>query len=233
MVTTFFAYEGLNATNLFYLLFALSFAMAVYMTRKYLLMFTWFICELALSVRYNLNFIDSNNVPHSGPVLLLSNHISWIDWLIVQFPLERRMTFMMDREIYNWPVVHRFFKWGRAIPLSVKAAKDAFRTAKERIGEQELVTLFPEGSISRSLELQPFQRGFEFVAKGSNGAIVPCYIGGMWGSRLSRAPKRFVEKRALLRRKVTVIYGEPMPMDSTAQAVHDAVQKLKECYDAQ
>ena len=233
IVTTFFAYEGLNATNLFYLLFGLTFAMAYYMTRKYLLMFTWFICELALSIRYNLDFIDSDKVPHSGPVLLLGNHISWIDWLIVQFPLERRMTFMMDRNIYNWPVVHGFFKWGRAIPLSAKGAKDAFRTAKERIGEKELVTLFPEGTISRSPDLQPFQRGFEYVAKGSNGAIVPCYIGGMWGSSLSRSSKRFVEKRALLRRKVTVIYGDPMPMESTAIEVRDAVQKLKESYDAQ
>ncbi|MBU1641954.1 hypothetical protein KKE54_01225, partial [bacterium] len=73
-----------------------------------------------------------------------------------------------------------------------------------------------------------------------HGAIVPCYIGGMWGSSFSRSAD-FVEKRALLRRllrllsrrKVTVIYGDPMPMDSTAQEVHDAVQKLKERYDAQ
>jgi acyl-[acyl-carrier-protein]-phospholipid O-acyltransferase/long-chain-fatty-acid--[acyl-carrier-protein] ligase len=233
MVTTFFAYEGLNATNLFYLLFALTLAMALHMTRKYLLMFTWFVCELVLSFRYNLLFVNSNNVPHSGPVLLLGNHISWIDWLIVQFPLERRMTYMMDRNIYNLPLLHRFFKWGRAIPLSAKASKDAFRVAKQRIADKELVTLFPEGTINRGEALQKFQRGFELVARDSNGVIVPFYIGGIWGSRFSRSPDKFVEKRALHRRKVTILYGDAMPMDSTAEEVQEAVQKLKDSYYAQ
>ena len=77
-------------------------------------------------------------------------------------------------------------------------------------------------------------RGFELVARDAQGVIVPFYIGGMWGSRYSRSPKKYVERRSRsLRRKVTVLYGEPMPMHSTADEVKAAVQKLKDDYYAQ
>ncbi len=233
MLTTFFAYEGLNAGGLFYVIAALSGLMALYLIRKYGIIFTWFVVELVLSARYKFVNVNSANVPPSGAVLLLGNHVSWIDWMIVQFPIERRTIFMMERGIYNWPVLNRFFRWGSAIPISARASKDAFRKAKECIRHHALVTLFPEGSINREEPLQKFQRGFEMVARESDGVIIPFYIGGMWGSRYSRSPKKYVEKRETLRRKVTVVYGDPMPMSSTADDVRAAVQKLKDDYYAQ
>ncbi|MGB6019540.1 MAG: MFS transporter [Sulfurimonadaceae bacterium] len=233
MLTTFFAYEGINAVGLFYLLFGLTALMAIYMIRKHQLILAWFLTELFLSFRYHLVYLNSEKVPPSGAVLLLGNHVSWIDWMIVQFGIGRRTIFMMDRDIYNWPIIHSFFKWGDAIPVSPKASKDAFRIAKERLQHHALITLFPEGAINRGETLQKFQRGYEMVARDSDGVIIPFYIGGMWGSRLSRSPKKHVEKRARLRRKVTIIYGDPMPMTTTAEELQKAVQKLKDEYDAQ
>ncbi|MEN8148133.1 MAG: MFS transporter [Campylobacterota bacterium] len=233
LLTTIFAYKGINAVGLFYVIAALSGMMAVYMIRKHLLMFVWFIGEFFLSFRYDFVYKNHAKIPPSGAVLLLPNHISWIDWIIVQFAIDRRTVFMMERDIYNWPVAHSFFKWGNAIPLSVKASKDAFRVAKEHIRHKDMVTLFPEGGINRGEELQKFQRGYELVAKESDGVIIPAYIGGMRGSRLSRSKSSFVEKRSLWRRKVTIIYGDPVPMETTADELQLIVQKLKEDYDAQ
>ncbi len=233
MLTTFFAYEGLNAAGLFYVIAGLSGLMAIYMIRKHQLILAWFVCEFFLSFRYKLVYLNGEKVPPSGAVLLLGNHVSWIDWMLVQFGIDRRTIFMMDRDIYNWPLVHSFFKWGDAIPISPKASKDAFRTAKERLKHHALITLFPEGSINRGEKLQKFLRGYEMVARDSDGMIVPFYISGMWGSRLSRSPKKFVEKRAWIRRTVTVVYGDPVPMSTTADELQTLVQKLKEDYDAQ
>jgi len=231
--TTFFAYEGLNAGGLFYFIFVLSAIMALFMSKKYLLHFAWFIGELLLSLRYDLSYQGSQNVPNDGAVLLTANHVSWIDWLIVQYGIERRTIFMMDRDIYNWPIIHYFFKWGNAIPVTNGGAKDALKMARAHIQDHRLVTLFPEGSINRSEPLQKFQRGFEIVAKGNEGVIIPTYIGGLWGSRFSRSKEKKVEERALVRRKVTVIYGEAMAMTTTAHELQIAVQKLKDQYYAQ
>jgi len=233
LLTTFFAYEGLHAGGLFYLIAVLAGMMAIYMIRKHLLNLVWFIADVALSFRYNLVYQNQEKVPHDGAVLLMSNHISWLDWLITPLAVERRTVFMMERSIYNWPIAHSFFKWGGAIPVSPKAAKDAFKMIKEHVQKHDLVTLFPEGGINRGTELQKFQRGYEVAVKGSEGVIVPAYLGGMEGSRLSRSTRNFVPKRSLWRRKVTIIYGDPVPISTTAEELQKIVQKLKEEYDAQ
>ncbi len=233
LLTTFFAYEGINAGGLFYVIAALAGIMAIYMIRKHQLMLAWFIGEFVLSFRYNFVYRGQEKVPHDGAVLLMANHVSWIDWIIVPFAIERRTVFMMDRGIYNWPIVHTFFKWGGAIPVSARAAKDAFKMVKEHVLKHDLVTLFPEGGINRGEELQKFQRGYEIAVKGSEGVIVPAYIGGLEGSRFSRSVKKFVPQRSLWRRKVTIIYGDPMPMSTTAEELQKEVQILKDEYNAQ
>ncbi len=233
-MTTYLAYyEGFEASKLFYAIAVLTLLMAIHMTRKYQLMLAWFLGELILSFRYDMHYEGVENVPHDGAVLLTPNHVSWFDWIIIPFAIERRTTFMMERSIYNWPIAHTFFKWGGAIPVSAKAAKDAFKLVKERLAHHELVTLFPEGGINRGTELQKFQRGFELATKNSEGVIIPAYIGGFEGSRLSRPPKHYVPKRSWWRRKVTIIYGEPLPMSTTADELRSAVQKLKDRYNAQ
>ena len=233
-MTTYLAYyEGFAASNLFYAIAVLTLLMALHMTRKYQLMLAWFLGDLILSFRYDFEYIGVENVPHDGAVLLTPNHVSWLDWIIVPFAIERRTTFMMERSIYNWPIAHQFFKWGGAIPVSAKAAKDAFKQVKERLAHHELVTLFPEGGINRGTELQKFQRGFELATKGQDGVIVPAYIDGLEGSIFARSKKWHVPKRSWLRRKVTIIFGEPMPMSTTAEELKEAVQKLKDQYNAQ
>ena len=233
-LTTYLAYyEGFEASKLFYAIAVLMMLMALHMTRKYQLMLAWFLGDFILSFRYDFQYSGIENVPHNGAVLLTPNHVSWLDWIIVPFAIERRTTFMMERRIYNWPIAHQFFKWGGAIPVSSKAAKDAFKQVKERIEKHELVTLFPEGGINRGTELQKFQRGFELATKGQEGFIVPAYIGGLEGSIFARSPKRYVPKRSWLRRKVTIIYGKPMPITTTASELQIAVQTLKDQYNAQ
>jgi len=226
-------YGGFDASMLFYAVAALTLAMALYLTRKYQLILVWFIGELILSFRYDFEFKGAEKVPHTGAVLLMANHVSWLDWIILPLPIERRTIFMMERSIYNWPVVHHFFKWGDAIPVSAHAAKDAFKKVKEYVRHGRLITLFPEGSITRHEGLQPFLRGYELAVKGEEGVIVPAYIGGMWGSRFSRSKKHFVERRSLWRRKVTIIYGDPVPLSTTAPELQKLVETLKERYDAQ
>ncbi len=232
LLTTLFAYLGLNAYMLFMLLFIVALASLIYFARAELVMFLWLLIEISFKFRYKIVYNGLENIPKEGALLLLGNHISWVDWIFVQFPLERRMHFMMERSIYNWPVLHKLWKLGGAIPMSSRASKDAFVKAREYIKAKELVTIYPEGTISHSGEMGKFYRGFEMVAKGVNGHIIPYYIDGIYGSFLSRS-KRHFGKYSPFRRVVTISYMKPMPITSTADDVREIIDKHKDDYGTQ
>ena len=139
---------------------------------------------------------------------------------------------MMERSIYNWPVFHALWKLGGAIPMSSRASKDAFAKARGYIKAKEVVTIYPEGSISHSGEMGKFYRGFEMVAKGVDGHIIPYCIDGIYGSFLSRS-KRHFGKYSPFRRIVTISYMKPMPMTATADEVRETINKQKEYHGTQ
>ncbi len=194
-----------------------------------LLALAWRIGAALLSLRYAVVAVGAENVPEKGAVLLLGNHVSWLDWMLVQIPLRRRLRFLMDRGIYEWKSLHWMFRFGRVIPISPRAAKGAFVAAQKALQSGEAVAIFPEGAITRSCETEKFYRGFEIIAQQvGQGVIVPFYIDGMCGSVWSYSAERYVPRRRGWRRVVTVVYGKPMPIGSDAAAVREAVVALKE-----
>jgi len=190
----------------------------------------WVLTVLLLSLRYRVEAVGRENVPVSGPLLLLGNHVSWLDWFLVQAALRRRLLrYMMERSIYEWRALHWLFRLGRTIPVSSRASKEAFSEAAAALEAGEAVAIFPEGAISRRCEIEKFYRGFEIIASQSRGGvIVPFYIDGMCGSRWSYTRHDRSAGRHGLRRRVTVRFGAPMPLDSGADAVRGAVMHLKD-----
>lgn len=197
--------------------------------RAWVLSLLWAAGALVLSLRYKITGIATEHVPAEGAVLLLGNHVSWLDWMLVQIPLHRRLRYMMERSIYEWSALNWLFRLGRTIPVSKKASKGAFDEAINALENGDAMVVFPEGGISKSCEIEKFYRGFEIIASKSRaGTIVPFYIDGMCGSRWSYAPKERAVKPSGLRRQVTVVFGPPMPRNSTAETVRDAVIHLKD-----
>jgi len=197
--------------------------------RNLLLALLWRIGGSILALRYKIVAVGTHFVPQEGAVLLLGNHVSWLDWVLVQLPLRRRIRFVMNRDIYEWKAFNWMFRLGRTIPVSPRATKRAFVETGEALENGEAVLIFPEGGISRRCQTEKFYRGFEIMAaKQENGVIIPFYIDGMCGSFWSYAPKRYTEKKAGLRRRVTVYYGTPLPMRSSVEAVRERVVHLKD-----
>jgi len=189
----------------------------------------WYFGSVVMSLRYRITGRGTQNVPSDGPVLLLGNHVSWLDWMLVQLPLKRRLCFVMDKGIYEWKLLHWLFWLGRTIPISASAPKGAFEAAIDALDHGEAIVIFPEGAITRTGRTEKFHRGFEIIAAKSRGVrIVPFYIDGMEGSLWSytRSTRRGIG--AGLRRRVTVRYGEPMPAHSSADSVRSAVLNLKD-----
>ncbi len=227
LLTTLFAYMGLNSYTLFIGLFAVALLSGIYLIRVELIMFLWLLIQMLFTLRYKVVYRGLDHIPSEGAVLLLGNHISWIDWVLVQFPLQRRMHFMMERSIYHWPGFHALWKLGGAIPMSSRASKDAFAQARTYIKEKKMVAIYPEGGISHTGEMGKFYRGFEMVAKGGDGHIIPYYIDGMYGSLFSRSARHFGEY-AFLRRTVTITFSNAISIHSSADEVREIVKNIKE-----
>lgn len=234
MITTLVAYFGLGATVLIYAMGMIGLLGSLYLTRRYLIMFIWFILEMLFSLRYKFVYQGIENVPQSGALMMLGNHSSWIDWLIVQFAFQRRLRYVMERDIYNWPVIGRLWRLGGAVPISSRSSKDAFMQAKKILQAGGAIGIYPEGRITYDGELGKIYRGFEVIAKGVTGKIVVYYIGGMYGSRyFSRSKRPYVNERSLWRRVVRIHYAPAIAMDSSAETVEKIMHELKEEYVTQ
>ncbi|MCB1878241.1 MAG: acyl-[ACP]--phospholipid O-acyltransferase [Chromatiales bacterium] len=183
-----------------------------------------FLLARVISTGYRLEVMGLKNLPAQGGVLLLGNHISWIDWAMVQIASPRPVKFVMERGIYERWYLRRFLDWFGVIPISSGNSKAALEAVTERLNAGDVVCLFPEGAISRNGQLGEFKRGFEKAATEAHGAIVPFYMRGLWGSLFSRAGEKVKANRAA--REVIVAFGPALPMQSNAQTVKQAVFDL-------
>ena len=230
MLTTLFAYNGINSKILFYFMGFVGIYLSYMVFKRYLVKGFWSFIEIIFTMRHKYDYFGLENIPHPEGVLLLSNHVSWIDWMILQFPQERDINYMMEKDIYYWKLFHPMFKKGEAIPLSPKASKDAFKEAARRLKNGSIVGIFAEGGIAKNEKLGKFYRGYELIGDSYNGVIIPCFISGMEGSMFSRVPSK-QKKSIFTRRKIKVYFGKPMPKTTKADELATIIQKMKDKYE--
>jgi acyl-[acyl-carrier-protein]-phospholipid O-acyltransferase/long-chain-fatty-acid--[acyl-carrier-protein] ligase len=180
---------------------------------------------------YPLRVRGLENLPRHGGALLVSNHVSFVDWLLLTAAAQRPVRFLISREFYEPPWFKPFVCVARVIPLPSGHRPHEVIQALQRCGDAlrsgDVVCVFAEGGITRTGALQPFQRGFEKIMRRVDAPIVPVAMSGMWGSIFSFAGGKFFWKRPRqLRRPVTVSFGPPLPPAATADEVRAAVQKL-------
>lgn len=225
-LTVSFAYLGLNSISLFYMMLLVAFAGAVYVVRYIPQSMVIFLIASLISRRIKIDVLGLNNIPQEGGVLLLGNHISWLDWALIQMAMPRRVRYVMDRAIYEKWYLKIFLDFFNVIPISARSAKDAAIKVKELLNAGEVVCIFPEGSISRTGQLSEFKRGFELMAKGANACIVPFYLQGMWGSRLSRSSQKLQNAQKSKKREVIVSFSTPIDISSSTATVKQKVFEL-------
>jgi acyl-[acyl-carrier-protein]-phospholipid O-acyltransferase / long-chain-fatty-acid--[acyl-carrier-protein] ligase len=233
LLTTLFAYMDWDSLMLFYAMIAVSLFLLVQTLRRYKEYFVWFLFERLLALRYNIIPMQTHHIPTDKAVLLLGNHVSWIDWILVQVGVERRIRYLMERSIYEKPLIRPIMELGEVIPISAKGAKEAFNDARYRLQNGEIVALFPEGAISHNGEIGVIMHGYRKIASQIEGVIIPFYIDGIYGSLFSRSSSRHTSSSSWFRRNVRVIYGEPLSMESNPITVYNAIQELKEKYGTQ
>ncbi|WP_367607429.1 acyl-[ACP]--phospholipid O-acyltransferase [Legionella sp. W05-934-2] len=175
---------------------------------------------------YRVYVHDLKNLPSSGGVLLLGNHVSFIDWAILQVACPRPIRFVMDRSIYEMKYLSWFFKFFKVIPIARGASHEALQTVHDALNNGEVVALFPEGRLSKNGQIGKFNTGFERSAQDANAVIIPFYLHGLWGSKASYASRAQGKQDKLKDRRVHVVFGEPLAIESKAPVVLQKVQEL-------
>lgn len=180
---------------------------------------------------YRIRVVGRDNIPEKGGALFVSNHLSFVDALLLIASTDRFVRFLMFKDIYEHPVVKPFAKVMRAIPISSQLRpRDLIRSlreATETIQGGDVACIFAEGQITRIGQLLPFRRGFERIMRDVDAPILPVHLDGVWGSIFSFEKGRFLWKfPRRIPYPVTVSYGPPMSSTATAAEVRAAVQEL-------
>ncbi len=149
--------------------------------------FRFFLWCLAVTL-FRVRVEGAERVPKTGGALLVANHESYADAVFVGMATGRIVRFLMWQPIYDIPVANFFFRILRAIPVepgSVRNTVRALRTGREQLEAGHLVAIFPEGQITRTGDLNPFERGFERIVERTGAPVIPMHISGMYGHPLS------------------------------------------------
>ena len=181
---------------------------------------------------YRVTALGTDNLPEGG-FLLLPNHISWVDAIVLQLACPRPIRYIIDQEYYHKPVLHPFLRPLGCIPINAHHSHPAVRAASEKIAAGEIVCVFPEGRLERAGTLLRLQRGYELIARHANAQVVPVWLDQLWGSIFSFQGGRFFKK--LPKRipyPVTIAFGKPIKADNADVAtVREELLKLGEfCY---
>ncbi|MBV9008531.1 MAG: AMP-binding protein [Verrucomicrobia bacterium] len=182
---------------------------------------------------YRVKAIGAENLPRGG-ALLVPNHITWVDAIVLQIACPRAVRFIIDEEFYRKRILRPVLYRVRAIPINRHKPRQAIRRAAERIQSGELVCIFPEGQLSRTGTLQRLQRGFEMIARHAGAPVVPVFLDQLWGSIFSFRGGRFFRKwPRQFPYRATVGFGPPLtPEEATRARVHEELLKAgADCFE--
>ena len=223
-VAALLAWQGLGNALLMTILTVVTVAGALYTLYHMPQSLLRFVFSRLFRARYRLKVLGFEHLPASGGVLLLGNHISFIDWALVQMASPRQLHFVIEKGYYERWYLKGFLNWFGVIPISSGASADSLEKVTEMLKAGEVVCLFPEGTISRTGQLSEFKRGYEKAVKGTGAVIVPFYLHGLWGSRFSRSSGFLRENRQSgFKRDIVVSFGKALPESIPA---HELKQKV-------
>src|ERR1043166_9411905 len=189
----------------------------------------YFFGRLLVRCFYRVTALGLENLPQGG-FLLLPNHITWVDALVLQLACPRPIPYVIDEEHYHKPILHPILRTLGCIAINTRNSRSAIRAAAEKIAEGEIVCLFPEGQLERTGSLLRLQRGYELIARQANAQVVPVWLDQLWGSIFSFQGGRFFTKfPKRIPYPVTIAFGEPVKAEAADSAtVREELLKLGE-----
>jgi 1-acyl-sn-glycerol-3-phosphate acyltransferase len=194
-----------------------------------------FIVWLLIHSVYRLKKEGIEHIPEEGAAVIVCNHVSFVDALVIAAACPRPIRFVMDHQIFKLPIINFVFREGRAIPIaSAKEDPALLESAYEEVAKAlkagDLVGIFPEGRITDTGELYPFRKGITRIVERTPVPVVPMALKGLWGSFFSRkdGPAMTRPFRRGLFTKVSLCVAAPVaPAAATPEALQEIVANLR------
>jgi 1-acyl-sn-glycerol-3-phosphate acyltransferase len=193
-----------------------------------------FVAWLLIHTVYRVTEEGLQNVPEEGPCIVVCNHVSYVDAIVIAASVRRPMRFIMDHRIFQVPVLNWLFRTLRAIPVAsaredAALKESAFATAAAALRNGEIVAIFPEGRLTEDGEMGTFRAGIERMLADTPVPVVPMALRGLWGSFFSRS----YEGRAMQRvrgifSRIAIVAAPPVPpAEATPEALRTRVLAMR------
>jgi acyl-[acyl-carrier-protein]-phospholipid O-acyltransferase / long-chain-fatty-acid--[acyl-carrier-protein] ligase len=222
---------SMGPERIFLLMGALAAVVTIYILWKFPEALARMCVWIFVHTYYRLKIVNQENIPDRGAALLVCNHVSFLDGMVISASLKRPVRFLMDRKIYNLPGINFFCRILRVIPISAddppKVLVKALQEAREELRSGGIVCVFPEGGLTRTGNMLSFRRGYTHIIKGLRVPIIPMNIDKMWGDIFSWSGGKWIWKIARqIPYPVTVSAGKPLTADAKTHEIRLAVQEL-------
>ena len=226
--------SGLSIPQFYLILAVLNALVAIYIFTLLPEFLMRFLVWILINMLYRVRPTGLENIPDKGPAVLVCNHVSFVDALLVGGSIRRPVRFVMYYKIFQIPLLSFIFKTAKAIPIaSAKEDETLLAEAFDQIDKEldagQIVCLFPEGGISTDGEVQRFRPGIEKIIERRRVPVIPIALGGLWGSWFSRRSGGGLRKiPGRLWAKVNVRIGEAVRSeDVTAASLELLVRTLR------
>jgi len=193
-----------------------------------------FLVWLLTHTLYRVRHAGLEHIPEKGGALIVSNHVSYVDALLIGGEVRRPIRFIMYKPIFDIPVLNFIFRVGGAIPICSRSEDEqVYNAAMDSIAESlargDLLAIFPEGQLTRDGEMSEFKAGIERIVQRTPVPVVPIALRGLWGSFFSHCrPGAFKNPLRRFRSRVTVVAGAPIePEKVSAARLYDVVLALR------
>ena len=217
---------GLTIPQVFLVIAVLNAVVAFYifmLVPEYLLRFVAFV---AARLVYRFRVRGDDHIPATGAAILVCNHVSFIDPVLLMAASPRPIHFIMDHAIFKTPLLGWFFRLAKAIPIAPQRVdpgtyEQAFARARQVLDGGDLLCIFPEGAISRDGELAEFKGGVMKLLETNPVPVVPMALQNLWGSFFSRAGGRAMSRpfRRGVWSRVGIVAGPAVPPSQATPAV--------------
>ncbi|KMM82137.1 MFS transporter [Pseudomonas deceptionensis] len=180
---------------------------------------------------YRVQHKNLELIPDEGAALLVCNHVSFVDALLIGGAVRRPIRFVMYYKIYNLPVLNFIFRTAGTIPIAGRSEDEviyekAFNKIAKYLSEGELVCIFPEGKLTTDGQIDEFKAGVTRILERTPVPVIPMALQGLWGSFFSRDPNKGFLRR--LWSRVTLVAGVPIAADEATQKVlRERVMELR------
>jgi len=224
VLTALFGYFNLSSTALFYLVATVAFVGMAYTFIQLPQSLVRYLVKFVIGIKYKLTVNGLEHIKADKGVLLLGNHISFLDWAVLQMAYPKQIRFVMDREYYKKWYLKPFLDFFGVIPISTRGSKSALMAVTEALNNGDTVALFPEGHLSRNGHLGIFQRGFEIACKEvTEATIIPFYLRGLWEDDFSHASQKLKRNST---KDISVSFAAALDIHSSAEEVKKSVFDL-------